>query len=176
MYTIQKKGKENKWNISKIDPGEVASMNKSTRKSSSIPTQHRPGDNWHVDFGFGSCTTAIGGIKYSLFFVERATCTQRIYPLANLLTTSLLQQEGFQKFRWDCGKSLPQTIYTDFDPTLTSGKVLEYLLSQNTKILAAPPEQQHQNGLVERNWQGRINQQNKSTYSNPAPYQDSSFG
>ena len=131
-----------------IDPGEYASMKKS-RKSTNNPTVRAPGENWHVDIGFGPCT-AIGGIKYTLYFVERATRTQRIYPLANLKTSLL---EGFRKFRRDCGSTKPHTIYTDFDPKLIHGNVSTFLLSENINILAAPPERQHQNGLVERNWQ-----------------------
>lgn len=132
-----------------IDPGEAASMKKS-RRSSNTPTVRKPGENWHVDIGFGP-RTAIGGIKYTLYFVERATRTQRIYPLANLKTSLL---EGFQKFCRDCGSTIPTTIiYTDFDPKLIHGKVSDFLLSEKMRIMAAPPERQHQNGLVERNWQ-----------------------
>ena len=138
---------------------------KKQRKSSSSPTTRKPGENWHVDIGFGPCT-AIGGIKYSLYFVERATRTQRIYPLANL-TSSLLT--GFQKFRRDCGKSTPTTIYTDFDPKLIQGQVSEFLLGQNIHILAAPPERQHQNGLVERNWQTVVDMARNWIRSNLLP-------
>ncbi len=87
------------------------------------------------------------------------------------LTTSLLQ--GFQKFRRDCGHSIPETIYTDFDPKLISGKVYDFLLLENINTQAAPPERQHQNGLVERNWQTTVDMaQNPGfdpTYSQPPP-------
>ena len=48
---------------------------------------------------------------------------------------------------------LPKIIYTDFDPKLLSKTVSNCLNQNNTIILAAPPEQQHQNGLIERMWQ-----------------------
>ncbi len=47
---------------------------------------------------------------------------------------------------------LPRIMYTDFDPKLISNNVIEYYHKNDRIILAAPPEQQHQNGLVERTW------------------------
>ena len=59
---------------------------------------------------------------------------------------------ALQKLKVLAGK-LPKLIYTDFDPKLLSKKITTWLQKYDTMLLAAPPEQQHQNSLVERTWQ-----------------------
>ncbi len=49
--------------------------------------------------------------------------------------------------------TLPRILYTDFDPKILSTNITEWYTSHDGIILVAPPEQQHQNGLVERTWQ-----------------------
>ena len=48
---------------------------------------------------------------------------------------------------------LPKILYTDFDTKLLSKQIVNWYATNNGAIFAAPPEQQHQNGLVERTWQ-----------------------
>ena len=48
---------------------------------------------------------------------------------------------------------LPTSLYTDFDSKLLSSSVLTFCAQHNTMVIAAPSEQQNQNGLVERTWQ-----------------------
>ena len=48
---------------------------------------------------------------------------------------------------------LPRKLYTDFDRTLMGSEVRQHCATNNCLILAAPKDQQHQNGLVERRWQ-----------------------
>lgn len=57
-----------------------------------------------------------------------------------------------KRFLLQC-RTRPKLIRTDFDNKLICGKVATYLLDQQIKIEAAPPYRQHQNGLVERQWQ-----------------------
>ena len=56
----------------KIDPGETASVK--ARKSNKIPLQPKQAysDLWHMEIGYGPCA-AIGGIKYTLLFVDSAS-------------------------------------------------------------------------------------------------------
>ena len=48
--------------------------------------------------------------------------------------------------------TLPTTMYTDFDPKLFSSPILSFCLYQNCIVIAAPSEQQNQNGFVECTW------------------------
>jgi hypothetical protein len=91
-----------------------------------------------VDIGFGPCT-GIGGIKYTLLFVDRSTRFKFVYGLKNL-TTSL--HAAMQQFLIDCGPT-PKLIRTDFDQKLIAGKTKEILTAQQVKIEAAPPYRQH---------------------------------
>ena len=53
--------------------------------------------------------------------------------------------------------TLPQRVYTDFDHRLLSGLTEKYLNEHNCEVLGAPASRQHQNGLVERQWQTLMN-------------------
>jgi hypothetical protein len=134
-----------------LDPGSMASIRpaKKTKQSLDKPTNY--GDIWHIDIGFGPCT-GIGGIKYTLLFVDRSTRFKFVYGLKNL-TSSL--RSAISQFLIDCGPT-PKLIRTDFDQKLIGGKMKEILTAQKIKIEAAPPYRQHQNGLVEQHWQTTV--------------------
>ena len=55
----------------------------------------------------------------------------------------------------DC-KTKPKVIRTDFDKKLLQGDVEEFIHSKDTDLEGAPPNRQHQNGLVERAWQSIV--------------------
>ena len=135
-----------------VDPGETASM--PSRKRNKIPSQpaRHYGDIWHVDIGYGP-NTAIGGIKYTIMFIDKYSKYKLIYGLKNL-TSSL--HDAVRKFLRDCGTT-PNLIRTDFDHKLIGGTVADILTSEKIRIEAAPPYRQHQNGLVERHWQTMVN-------------------
>ncbi len=59
---------------------------------------------------------------------------------------------SLQQLKVMAGK-LPKVLYTDFDTKLLSKQIVNWYAGNNGAIFAAPPEQQHQNGLVERTWQ-----------------------
>ena len=82
--------------------------------------------------------------------VDRKTRYNYCLPLKDCKSTSIIA--ALQKLKVMAGK-YPKMIYTDFDPKLLSNKVTQWLGEKDCLILAAPPEQQHQNGLVERTWQ-----------------------
>jgi len=130
-----------------VDIGETANMDKSNRNTFPLPLPTRLGDTVHMDIIFGS-TTAIGGYKYSIFIVDKATRHKYLYPVKSLKTDII---PTLQKFFKDLGRE-PSLIRTDFDHKLMGQAVQKFLLSTKTQIQSAPPEHQHQNGLCERNW------------------------
>ena len=136
------------FNETRLDEGSTASMRATNRNTTPVQLPRQYSDAWHMDIGFGPCT-AIGGVTHCLYLVDRKTRTQFAYPLKNV-TTSLHTQ--IKRFISEVGVK-PKTIYTDFDPKLMNGTVAAYLEDNQIIVQAAPPEQQHKNGLVERNWQ-----------------------
>ena len=134
-----------------LDPGETASLKAASRNTTQSPLPSNIGDLYHCDIGFGP-TKAIGGVMYSLLLVDKKSRYKLVYPLQNL-TSDLLSQ--LQQFLIDvdgCCKA----IRTDFDHKLLGGNVKTFLLDKGIDIDAAPPRQQHKNGLVERSWQGIV--------------------
>ena len=136
----------------KLDPGSTASMRSSKKNKVPNPLPTKVGDVWHMDIGFGPCTS-IGGIKYTLLLVDKRSRYKLVYGLKNL-KSSLLQ--AMKKFLTDCG-TIPSILRTDFDSKLMGGKVGELLESHRIKVQSSPPYRQHQNGLVERHWQTVVN-------------------
>ena len=134
--------------VESIDPGETASL--PSQRKQKIPSTPPPqySDIWHMDIGHGP-NTAIGGIRYTLLLVDKATRFKFVFGLKNL-TTSLLT--AIKRFMLLCGTP-PKIIRTDFDNKLISGEVEKFLLEEKVRIEASPPYRQHQNGLVERHWQ-----------------------
>ena len=103
-----------------------------------------------MDIVFGA-KTAISGIKYALFVVNRATRKLQIYSLCSLKNDLL---PALQQFCSEIGRR-PTRILTDFDHKLCGKRVLEYFSnpdSTSSIIESAPPKHQNQNGLAERNW------------------------
>jgi hypothetical protein len=101
-----------------------------------------------MDIGFGPCT-AIGGIKYTLLFVDKKSRYKLVYGLKNLKSSLL---KAMKKFLTDCGTK-PSILRTNFDSKLMGGQVGDLLESNKIKVQSSPPYRQHQNGLVERHWQ-----------------------
>ena len=89
-----------------------------SKKRNTTPSNPPPNysDIWHVDIGYGP-TTAIGGIRYCLMLVDKATRCRMVYPLKNL-DTSILRV--FRKFTNEVGTK-PTLIHTDYDTKLMGG-------------------------------------------------------
>ena len=102
----------------------------------------------HMDIAYGD-TVAPGGIKFALVIVDRKTHYTFVYPLTDCKSVTIIT--ALQQLKVTAGK-LPKVLYTDFDPKLLSKKITTWYNNNNCTILAAPPGQQHQNGLVERTW------------------------
>ena len=81
--------------------------------------------------------------------VDRATCFRRIYGLKNLKSSLY---NAMHQFLLDCGNP-PQRILTDFNSKLFGGKIGKLVRDNNVSIKSSPSYHQHQNGLVERQWQ-----------------------
>ena len=131
-----------------IDLGEIATIDAPKRNNNTTTLPQSLGDVVHMDIIFGS-NTAIGGTKYALFLVDKATRNKFIYPLINTKHEQIIQ--ALQQFTKDIATN-PKILRTDFDYKLMGSKVVQYLSNSSTQLEAAPPEQQNQNGLCERNW------------------------
>lgn len=146
---------ERNFHISSPDPepitslGDVAAIPTPKRNHNSLSLPLKFGDIFHMDIVFGS-KTAIGGIKYGLFLIDRATRYKIILPLKNLKTdipTVLLKLKHTLHI-------FPKRIITDYDHKLIGDKIQHFLIDNHIdcKIEAAPPKRQNQNGLSESNW------------------------
>ena len=132
-----------------LDFGETASIK--ARKSNKVPLQPKENysDLWHMDIGYDPCAV-IGGVKYTLLFIDSSSRYRHVYPLKNLNTSILRAVKRFFK---DV-KVKPKLICTDFDHKLIAGEVSKYIEEEQQVDLA--PYRQHQNGLVERTWQTAV--------------------
>ena len=132
-----------------LDLGEVATMDKSKRNNTITSLPPNPGDIVHMDIIHGQ-GTAISGIKYALFLVDKATRHKFIYPLRSLKTNIIPALKHFFK---DIGCT-PKVLRTDFDSKLMGFTIQNFL--QNTILESSPPHEQHKNGLCEGNWRSII--------------------
>ena len=101
-----------------------------------------------MDIGYGDCI-AIGGSRYTIMLVDRATRFRWIYGLKSLTHSHIIA--ALELFHSNAG-TIPKTFYTDFDPKLIKGKMADWIRQANSKVIAAPSARQDKNGLVERNW------------------------
>jgi dUTPase len=134
-----------------LDPGDTATMNSKRRNTSTSTPPPNYSDIWHIDIGYGPCTS-IGGVKYVLFTVDKFSRYKLCYGLKNLKGSLL---DAIKRFVHDIGVA-PKLIRTDFDSKLIGGNVETFLINEKIKIESSPPYRQHQNGLVERNWQSIV--------------------
>jgi len=135
-----------------IDIGTIATIDKRPRNTHPLVLPKQLGDVLHMDIIYGS-GTALQGIKYCLFAVDRATRHKFVYPLQSLQTDIVPAINNLIK---DIGCD-PKLIRTDFDHKLMGSKVIEYLQNKSTILQSAPPDQQNVNGLCERNWRSILN-------------------
>ena len=134
-----------------LELGEIATIDKTRIPTNPVKLPRNFGDVMHVDIGYG-CSAGIGGIKYALFVVDRATRYKYIYPIRSL-TDDILP--AFQSLVKDMGFA-PKKIITDFDSKLFGQSIQSYFTPLGTTIESAPPRMQHKNGLVERNWRSVV--------------------
>ena len=104
-----------------LSAGELATMKEVRRNTSPTQLPRQYNDVWHIDIGFGP-TVGIGGTKYTLMCIDKATRFRRIYGLKNLKSSLL---SAMQQFLTDCGQP-PKRIQTDFDSKLFASKKGKY--------------------------------------------------
>jgi len=130
-----------------IDLGEVSTMDRPPRNTHPLPLPQNVGEVVHADIIFGS-GVAIGGARYALFLVDRATRHKFVYPIQDLKTDIL---PSFIKFFAEIGR-VPSLIRTDFDYKLMGRTIEKHLELNQCQLQSAPPELQSINGVCERNW------------------------
>ena len=87
-----------------------------------------------MDIGYGSCT-ALEGIKYCLFLVDRQSRQKCAYGLKNLEGSTLVT--AFQQFQTDTVIT-PQRVITDCDNKLLKGAMGQYMRKEKIRITGAP--------------------------------------
>ena len=132
-----------------IDLGDVATIPKSKRNTQPLPLPTNFGDVMHMDVVYGT-VTAINGIRYGLFIVDRATRHRYVLPMKNLKNDLLPTLKTFIN---QIGLT-PKRFITDFDHKLMGKAVLDYFVDAEGSCIieSAPPNKQNQNGLAESNW------------------------
>jgi hypothetical protein len=105
-------------------------------------------DAVHMDIAFGNCLS-IGGYRYALILVDRATWYNWAFGLKNLLSDAIL--DAIWLFCAAAG-SLAQCFYCDCDLKLFSTTISEYLIDNDSKVVAAPVKHQSSNSLIKSHW------------------------
>jgi hypothetical protein len=91
----------------------------------------------------------VGGFRYSLIFVDRATRYNWVFGLKDLSKESILS--AFCLFRADAG-SYARCFHCDCDPKLFGTTIWEHLIDNNSNIIAVAAGRQSSNSLVELHW------------------------
>jgi hypothetical protein len=102
----------------------------------------------HINIAFGDCLS-IGGYKYALIFVDRATWYNWCFGLKSLHHNDIIA--GFMAF-WAEAGSLPRQFRCNCDEKLFGSHIRSFLHLQRLSIMAAPAGRQSVNGLVESHW------------------------
>jgi hypothetical protein len=105
-----------------------------------------------MDIAFGDCLS-VGGFKYDLILVDRATRYNWTFGLKSLGSESILS--ALRLFCASAG-GLACCFYCDCDAKLFGTAILEYLIDSDSKVVAAPSKRQSSNGLVESHWKTMV--------------------
>jgi hypothetical protein len=138
-----------------IDNGEFPT---SLGAFTSIPKARRGGridrlqakylDVVHLDIAFGDCVS-VGGFKYALIFVDRATRYNWCFGLKSLQHEDIIA--AFLAFRSEAGRLATQ-FRCDCDEKLFGSHIRSFLHLAHSSIIASPAGRQSANGLVESHW------------------------
>jgi hypothetical protein len=103
----------------------------------------------HMDIALGNCLS-VGCFRYALLIlVDRATWYNWAFGLKNLLSVAIL--DAIWLFCASAG-SLAQCFYCDCDLKLFGTAISEYLIDNDSKVVAAPAKCQSSNNLVQSYW------------------------
>ncbi len=128
--------------------GSYATIPKAKRGQSLNRTDYRYLDAVHMDIAFGDCVS-VGGSRFALILVDRATCCNWAFSLKTCSSSCILS--ALRLFRAAAG-SLARCFYCDCNPKLFGMAISEYLIDDQSKVVAAPAKRQSSNGLVESHW------------------------
>jgi hypothetical protein len=106
----------------------------------------------HTDIAFGDCLS-VGGYKYALILVNHATRYNWTFGLKSLSSECILL--ALCLF-WAAAGGLAHCFYCDCDAKLFGSAISEYLIDNNSKVVAAPAKCQSTNGLVESHWKTMV--------------------
>ena len=134
-----------------LDIGEVDTLNDTKINEDPVKLPSIFGDVMYVDIGYGR-NTGIGGAKYAIFVMDRASRYKCIFKLKSLKKDTL---SAFKEFIANMSFAPKKTV-TDFGHKLMVKSVTDYLSTFQYKVESAPPRHQYQNGLVEYNWRKMI--------------------
>jgi hypothetical protein len=101
-----------------------------------------------MDIAFGDCLS-VGSFKYALILVDPAT--QYIWTFSLKLLSSDCILLALRLFRASTG-ALACCFYCDCNIKLFGTAILEHLIDNQSKVVAAPAKCQSSNGLVEFHW------------------------
>ena len=102
----------------------------------------------HINIAFGDCMS-IGGYKYALIFVDRATQFNWCFGLKSLHHNDIIA--GFMAF-WAEAGSLTHQFRCDCDKKLFGSHIRSFLHLKRSLIVASLAGRQSANGLVESHW------------------------
>jgi hypothetical protein len=102
----------------------------------------------HIDITFGDCM-AVGGFKYALIFVDRATWFNWCFGLKSLHHKKIIS--AFLAFQSEAG-NLACQCRCNCDEKLFGSHIHSFLHTEHSSIIASPAGCQSANGLVESNW------------------------
>eukprot|EP00957_Ditylum_brightwellii_P197012 15009238-Ditylum_brightwellii.AAC.1 len=150
-------------------------MQKSNQNTNPIAKPSTFGEVVHLDIVYRS-GTAIGGYRYALWLVDRATQFVFQYPLKSLKEEELIC--AIHLFCRDCGGKLPARMIADQDFKLIGGKMAEFLEEtawkeeiqrEQCSVSGAPTGRQNQNDLAEIKWKHVMNMVRNWLTSNYLP-------
>ncbi len=111
-------------------------------------TKYKYLDAVHMDIAFGDCLL-VGGYKYALILVDRATRYNWTFGLESFRLNDIL---GAIRLFCASAGGLARCFYCDCDAKLFGTAISEYLINNESKVLAAPAKRKSSNGLVESHW------------------------
>jgi hypothetical protein len=109
-------------------------------------------DAVHMDIAFGDCLS-VSGYKYTLILVDRATRYNWTFGLKLLSSGCILL--ALHLF-WASAGALACCFYCDYNAKFFGTSNLEYLIDNQSKVVAAPAKRQSSNSLVEYHWKTMV--------------------
>jgi hypothetical protein len=125
--------------------GSYTTIPKSKQGGPLDPTVYRYLDAVHMNIAFGDCV-AVGSKRYALVLVDCATCYNWTFGLKTLSSADIIF--ALCLFCAAAG-SLACCFYCNCDLKLFDTAVSEYLMDNQSKVVAALAKHQSANGLVE---------------------------